>query len=150
MYCPLTLAVLLNLFLLCRADFHVSAVVKGDIASCGREATCQFNYDNYVIACPSNYYGCDCFDGHNRGVEASGDIEDINGSSFFQIGSGLCGMGALNFYKQGDASWQFYVDGGDGSLQGTCYDNTASDYCWDAVGSASVSDRLVCYSYICN
>ncbi|KAK9351014.1 hypothetical protein V1523DRAFT_464191 [Lipomyces doorenjongii] len=148
------LLVILGYFLafaeFCRADFHISAVVSGSVADCVREGTCNFNYDNYVVACPSNYWNCNCFDDLDRGVETSEGLEDIYGQNFFQLDAGLCGMGALNFYQQGDGSWLFYVDGGDGSVQGTCYSNSASDYCWDVIGSKSVADRLVCYSYICN
>ncbi|KAK9312379.1 hypothetical protein V1524DRAFT_410843 [Lipomyces starkeyi] len=151
MYPLFLLTALLNLAVLCSADFHVSAVVSGSVGYCSNDGGCQDNYNNYVIACPSNYWNCNCFTENDRGAQAdNGNIKDIVGSSFFQLDAGLCGMGALNFYQQGDGSWQFYVDGGDGTLQGTCYSNSASDYCWNVVGSASVADRLVCYSYICN
>ena len=67
--------------------------------------------------------------------------------SFFSVESGLCGLGQLNFYKQSDGSWDFYQNNGDGSLQGTCYSNTAITSCLLAF---NVYDQLVCYSYICN
>jgi hypothetical protein len=55
----------------------------------------------------------------------------------------------MDFYKRDGGPWDFYVSGGDGSLQGTCYKNDAN---WaSACGGAEVhvSDWLVCYSYIC-
>jgi hypothetical protein len=133
------------------ADFHISAVVGGSVGYCSPDGGCIDNYNNRVVACPSNYWNCDCFSKGDRGVLVdNGNIQDITGLNYFQTDPGLCGMGAMNFYKQGDGSWVFYVAGGDGSLQGKCYNNSGSDYCWYALGSDSVRDRLVCYSYICN
>jgi len=54
-------------------------------------------------------------------------------------------MPAMNFYKRGDGHYDFYVANGDGSIQGTCYNNNAVLMC----GDTRVEDRLVCYSYIC-
>ena len=65
--------------------------------------------------------------------------------SFFSVEAGLCGMGQLNFYKQGDGHWDFYVDQGDGSLQGRCYSNSAVTSC----SGDLYNDELVCFSYIC-
>jgi hypothetical protein len=118
------------------ADFHI---VQG-IAPGGGAG---------LEACPSDYYNCNCLKNGDRaaqvlvGGRGVGSLPD----SFFSVKSGLCGLGQLNFYKQGDGSWKFYKDGGDGSLQGTCYKNTAGTSC---SGGFIFYDQLVCYSYICN
>lgn len=70
--------------------------------------------------------------------------------SYFKLNKGLCGMGVLDFYKQSDGTtWKFYEAGGDGSVQGTCYKNTANWACSSTGTGVLVSDWLVCYSYIC-
>lgn len=58
-------------------------------------------------------------------------------------------MGKMNFYEQDDASWLFYVDGGDGTVQGQCYGNEANSDCKSGDLVLLIEDRLVCYSYIC-
>lgn len=61
----------------------------------------------------------------------------------------MCGVGKMNFYLQGDQSWKFYLDGGDGKSVGDCYRNAANKECANSDGSTYVSDLLVCYSYVC-
>ena len=109
-----------------KANFHVS-VIDG----------------KNIRACASDTWDCGCYiNGHGAGIiPGSGGIGD-----FFYVEAGLCGLPQLNFYKQGDGSYDFYVNDGDGQLQGTCYSNTAELFC----GSQVVDDQLVCYSYICN
>ena len=116
------------------ADFHITNVEYG---SKGRETSSN-------VACPSDYWNCNCLAFGDR----SADV--INGSdNFFQVEAGLCGMGTLNFYLNPDhTSWDFYVDGGDGTLQGTCYPNSGEHSC--PLALAQATDLLVCYSYICN
>lgn len=72
----------------------------------------------------------------------------------FSLDAGLCGMGQLDFYYRPNLGhWEFYVNGGNGEIQGTCYKNDA-----DLVGcnihpfsflEVNYDDKLVCYSYIC-
>ncbi|KAF8329643.1 hypothetical protein F5887DRAFT_115510 [Amanita rubescens] len=116
------------------ADFHVVQVVPNrSIAS--------------LQACPSNYYNCKCLLDGDRAAQVVVNFQGVGllPDNFFSTIAGLCGMGQLNFYKQGDGHWDFYVDGGDGSLQGTCYPNSADSSCF----GTAVHDQLVCYSYIC-
>ena len=68
-------------------------------------------------------------------------------NSFFFVEAGLCGMGQLNFYKQDDGTWKFYVDNGDGTLQGTCFQNQGRTTC--PAGKVYL-EQLVCYSNICD
>jgi hypothetical protein len=104
------------------------------------------------VACPSNYYNCNCFGRINpdRGVFIQGGQNP--GSATFSLDAGLCGMGQLNFYYQDNkGGWDFYVNDGDGSLQGTCYPNSDSKICsLPFVYTFKYTDSLVCYSYICN
>jgi len=105
------------------------------------------------VACPSNYYNCYCYGSINpdRGVFIQGGQN--TGSATFSLHAGLCGMGQLNFYyQQSKGGWDFYVNNGDGSLQGTCYPNSDTKYCGTSLPffSAKYTDSLVCYSYICN
>jgi hypothetical protein len=111
------------------ANFHVSSLSENGVL------------EKY-IACPSNYFNCDCFTNGDRSGTVAGDVA---GGDFFQVESGLCGMPQMNFYKNGDGSWDFYAAGGDGDVLGQCYGNGAEDFC----GSKVVDDRLVCYSYVC-
>lgn len=80
-------------------------------------------YTEY-IACPSNYYNCKCFGsiGIDRGVKVL--PRGSTKGSFFSLASGLCGMGQLDFYYRPNfGHWEFYVHGGNGQVQGTCYKN---------------------------
>lgn len=120
------------------ADFHV---IQGITPGGGQG----------IAACPSNYYNCKCYKNGNRaGVITDGNtgIASLDGRNFFQIKAGLCGMGKMNFYKQGDGSyWKFYVDNGDGKELGTCYTTKSTTSC---SGGFFFIDRLICYSYVCN
>jgi hypothetical protein len=103
---------------------------------------------NTVIACPSNYYNCRCIQGGDRRVTIGadgGEPKDLPDGYFYTEGK-FCGVGKLNFYERSDGHWQFYKDGGDGSLQGECWSNTKSP---STCGNIAYSEQLVCYSYIC-
>ncbi|KAI8887653.1 hypothetical protein K501DRAFT_268744 [Backusella circina FSU 941] len=80
-------------------------------------------------ACPSNYYNCKCWkngDRAGRVADINGrGIADIAGRDYFRIDKGLCGMGQLDFYKRPSGIWEFYVNKGNGELQGRCYENSA-------------------------
>lgn len=111
--------------------------------------------ESFTMACPSNYYNCDCLsNGDRAGHVINGETPVVGisntGSNYFEL-DGMCGVGNMNFYLQGDGSWLFYIAGGDGSVQGTCYqgDNSIKD-CDGGASSCSFKNILVCYSYICN
>lgn len=154
-----------------KANFHISHADVSDPLGASR---------NTDQACPSNYYTCQCMadPSHNRGAPVFSGSPATN--DFFALRPGLCGMGQLNFYKQGeplhfpgdvcctqrrreigtywlmivcrgegDGRWLFFVNAGNGEVQGECYRN---DVVWttNCNGAAvRVSDYLVCYSYIC-
>jgi len=103
-----------------------------------------------LYACPSNYFNCDCYGRGDRGQSVV-DVEEIwLPENYFQLNAGLCGMPKMDFYKRGDGRWEFYVNNGDGTLQGTCWPNEADAYCYPSWNhGTSIADRLVCYSYVC-
>jgi len=104
-----------------------------------------------LFACPSNNWDCSCFaDGNGQiGVNAYGSLS-LKGVEFFYVDKGLCGMGQLNFYLNDDkTTYNFYVNDGDGSLQGQCWPNSAGASCSNGAQHLSITDQLVCYSYIC-
>jgi hypothetical protein len=113
------------------ANFHITKIILSD-------------HSSSYWACPSNYWNCNCF----AFGERSAAVEDGSSAGFFRLASGLCGMGELDFYENSDKSWTFYVHNGDGSVQGTCYSNTALHVC--PLEGVEAQDQLVCYSYICN
>ncbi|KAF2158889.1 hypothetical protein M409DRAFT_30594 [Zasmidium cellare ATCC 36951] len=126
---------------LCLGDFHVLTASIGT-GSGGSDQQ---------LACPSNYWNCNCmFHNDRTGYVDSGNADASTGSTFFQISAGLCGLGEMNFYRNGDA-WDYYLAGGDGSKIGSCYSNSASKTCYIPVlGLGSGEDLLVCYGYPCN
>ncbi|KAJ2980381.1 hypothetical protein NQ176_g2680 [Zarea fungicola] len=117
--------------------------------------------DDYPVipenwACPSNYLNCKCYgdwpNRSDRGVKVSAGQPTGN---YFSLNAGLCGMGKLDFYYRDNLGhWEFYVNGGDGTLQGTCYKATGSGLRKLCGGpftliSTTYTDELWCYSYIC-
>ena len=101
-----------------------------------------------LIACPSNYDNCICMRDGKHGVQSLNGETSLGDA--FSLNGGLCGMSQMNFYKRSDGHWDFYVNNGDGSLQGTCYSNTATNECYNDGGAIEIfNDELVCYSYIC-
>ena len=100
-----------------------------------------------VFSCPANYHNCECMDdgSRNEPILVNGRLAFDLPDSFFSIQAGLCGMGQLNFYKQGDGHWEIYVDQGDGSVQGECSSKAADrTSCFN-----QYDDKLICTSYIC-
>lgn len=131
------------------ADFHILT------GPCSIAPGSGGSISDFTMACPSNYYNCDCLqNGDRAGHVISGQTPTVGihntGSNYFEL-DGMCGVGNMNFYLQGDGSWLFYIAGGDGSVQGTCYpgDNSIKD-CNSFSSACSFSNILVCYSYICN
>ena len=129
------------------ADFHIGE--QQVLAAAPKEPVETTKY----LACPSNYYNCNCYGSvhPDRGVFIQGSQNP--GSATFSLDSGLCGMGQLNFYyQQSKGGWDFYVNDGDGSLQGTCYSNSAKSQSCSSfpLFQYQYFDRLICYSYICN
>ena len=128
------------------ADFHIGQ--QDAVAAGPKEPISTTSY----LACPSNYYNCYCYGAignPDRGVYTL--YHQSPGSATFSLNSGLCGMGQLDFYyRQSKGGWDFYVNGGDGSLQGTCYSNSDTKTCAKLGFLSSYHDKLVCYSYICN
>lgn len=134
------------------ADFHIGRADK---------QTNPFNKDSPVIswtdyvACPSNYFGCQCY-GYISATADRGVLTRQNKppTGDFSINAGLCGLGQLDFYyRQAENKWEFYKNGGDGAIQGTCYSNSGHDLCLKNTGTAvtvNYYEELVCYSYICN
>lgn len=136
----------------CLADFHIGRADK---------ETNPFNTDSPVlqwtdyVACPSNYFGCKCYGkispSADRGVSTR---QRKPPTGDFSIEAGLCGMGQLDFYyRAADNKWEFYVNGGNGDIQGTCYPNSTHDLCFlttSTILTVNYYDELVCYSYICN
>ncbi|KAL6860852.1 hypothetical protein J3F83DRAFT_717163 [Trichoderma novae-zelandiae] len=138
----------LGLASLVAADFHILT------GPCSIAPGFGGSLEDYAVACPSNYYNCDCMlNGDRASHVVSGQTPKYGltdtGSSYFELG-GMCGVGDMNFYLQDDGTWLFYIAGGDGSVQGTCYagDNSIKD-CNAFSAACSLSNILVCYSYIC-
>jgi hypothetical protein len=125
------------------ADFHIGQIMN--VAGSAPNPPTNTEY----IACPSNYYNCNCFGSKDRAVNTY--LGQNPASATFSLNSGLCGMGQLDFYYQDSKKgWDFYVNGGDGSLQGTCYPNSDTQWCAiPLLWTTKYTDNLVCYSYIC-
>ncbi|KAJ2983081.1 hypothetical protein NQ176_g945 [Zarea fungicola] len=137
------------------ANFHIGKADKVQLSTNpDRGGGPPLKYTRY-IACPSNYLNCKCYggfaDNSDRGVGLA------SGSSLsrdFSLKGGLCGTGQLDFYYRPNLGhWEFYVNGGNGDIQGTCYKNSDSlKGCGigpHTVLETNYSDQLVCYSYIC-
>ncbi|KAF9511149.1 hypothetical protein BS47DRAFT_1347002 [Hydnum rufescens UP504] len=93
------------------ADFHILR---------GVQTNTGYSYD---VACPSDYYYCDCFMNASRGAGIT----------------------------MNDGHWEFYVHNGDGSLQGTCSSNIGSILnCPHKPDDYFFYEQLLCSSYICN
>ncbi|UKZ80176.1 hypothetical protein TrVFT333_007933 [Trichoderma virens FT-333] len=74
---------------------------------------------------PSNKYNCG---GVNYAIDNNAEIKGSIGSSYMSMsGTNLCGAKNLDFYKQPDGSYKFYIANGDGSAQGQCYHNETSN-----------------------
>ena len=114
------------------ANFHITQGIVGNSAG--------------LEACPSNYYNCDCLANHNRAAEVVVNGQEVESlpDSFFSVQSGFCGIGQLNFYKQGDGSWDIYQNDGNGSLQGKCYSNRARNI----PASSSMTNWFVTVTFV--
>ncbi|GBE87874.1 hypothetical protein SCP_1200990 [Sparassis crispa] len=111
---PTTLVVALLLASLANADFHNF--------NCGEAVgACSQLYNNgEAIAVPSNQYDCNgaenapVFDGTNGVSDESPQYESFSITNF-------CGTN-IDFYPASDGQTiPFYISGGDGTVQGTCY-----------------------------
>ena len=98
-----------------------------------------------LLACPANYYNCDCMLNGNRRADGMG----MTSEPVFSVKGGLCGMGQLNFYQQSDGHWDLYVNNGDGSLQGRCYGDSRRSMCPNPPYAIDFLNQMVCYSHIC-
>lgn len=132
------------------ADFHIG---KTDFTQHSTNPDKPpFNEWTDYVACPSNYYQCRCYGqvAPDRGVRLVSGAT----SGDFSLAAGLCGMGRLDFYYRPNLDrWEFYVNKGDGTLQGTCYkNNPKSESCGGLLSNLQgiYHDTMVCYSYICN
>lgn len=128
-------------FSFCLGDFHALTASLG-VGSARSDQQ---------LACPSNYWNCYCMFYNDRtGYIDAGNADSSTGGNFFSISAGLCGLGKMNFYLEGD-HWNYYLDRGDGSKIGSCYSNSASKGCIEpALGYGTGNDLLICYGYPCN
>ncbi|KAH0530964.1 hypothetical protein TsFJ059_005529 [Trichoderma semiorbis] len=101
------------------------------------------------MAIPSNKYNCG---GINYSLNNNNDIKGSIGSSFMSMrGGNLCGAKDLDFYKQSDGTYVFYIHNGDGSAQGQCFHNEASKGVIKGCGfGLQYVEKFVCYTYFCN
>jgi hypothetical protein len=124
------------------ASLTTIAVLLGQVSANFHILSVNENGDfQKFIACPSNYYNCNCFTQNDR----TGQVDGNARGDFFSVRHGLCGMPKLDFYKRADNHWDMYASGGNGQILGTCYSNSAETFC----GSKVAADELVCYSYVC-
>jgi hypothetical protein len=100
-----------------------------------------------LLACPSNYYKCDCFSNRKRAQF----VENLTPlGQYFELTAGFCGISKkLDFYRRSDMHYDFYQNNGDGTVQGTCWYNTDAPGVKCGFPPATVREQLVCYSYIC-
>lgn len=130
----LLVATVVSIFTFCNANFHISRVFSG---------TRTVKY----LACPLNYWNCDCYISEDRAGHVSNQATDN-----FSI-DGMCGVGQMNLYKDNNAdTLSMYHNGGDGQVIGRCYRNTAERICrvgGSSPGLAVVNDEWVCYTYVC-
>ncbi|KAL6838066.1 hypothetical protein V8C40DRAFT_261010 [Trichoderma camerunense] len=101
------------------------------------------------LAIPSNKYNCG---GVNYSNHNDNDIKGAIGSSFMSMrGGNLCGAKDLDFYKQSDGTYVFYIHNGDGTAQGQCFHNEASQgKIKNCDKGGSYVEKFVCYTYFCN
>lgn len=136
----------------CLADFHIGRADKQ--TNPFSKDFPVINWTDYTV-CPSNYFGCQCYGGlkatSGRGVSTKGNKPPTGD---FSINAGLCGVGQLDFYyRANENKWEFYIDNGNGQLQGTCYPNNGHDLCSLRTGTVitvNYYEELVCYTKICD
>ncbi|KAJ4863276.1 hypothetical protein T069G_04230 [Trichoderma breve] len=103
------------------------------------------------LAVPSNKYNCG---GIQYALDNNNKLKGAIGSSFMSMhGANLCGAKNLDFYKQSDGTYVFYIHNGDGSAQGQCFHNESSRGKIGACGRGRgdvYAEKFVCYTYFCN
>ena len=105
-----------------------------------------------LIACAANYYNCKCIGDGDRGSFVEDyDLSTLPDDGCFQLRSGLCGKGAMNFYSVGGDRWEFYDHNGNGQRLGECWENhdSAITSCTSVGQSSTAVSRLICYTDIC-
>ena len=128
-------------FALANLDFQIAKVVDQELDG-----------DGLLLACPSDNYNCECFEGGVHAAEVSewssgkplASLPE-NGSFSVESPAGICGSPRLDFYQESDGPWYFYVNGGDGISKGTCNSTFATMFC----SHSNVYDQLLCNSDIC-
>ncbi|KAL6713393.1 hypothetical protein ACLMJK_008858 [Lecanora helva] len=146
-YKPLLIA-LGSLALTARADFHILDTICA--YTCGTyeifDSDPQSCAEYTVVFVASNQYNCKGKSDAPNIPETAGHLQD-----FMHLDQGLCGSGALNFYKRDNDTYEFYADGGDGSVLGTCYKGDGStEACGSGLGICDFKEQYVCYTYLCN
>jgi len=123
------------------ADFHIFNCLH----SYGLGS--QNGQDAVAVGVPSNQYNC-------NGIRNNPLVQDTPttvkwGTPYFTIPN-LCGTRQLDFYWYG-TGFNFYNNGGDGSLVGTCYQGNGKKTCYDQpFDSLLCTDAWVCISYVCS
>jgi hypothetical protein len=122
------------------ANFHI--LQKIDLYKDGSEPG--------AVACPSNYYNCKCFQGHDRAatIAVGGTPVHTLPTGFFSTQGKFCGEDQMNFYNRGNGLWEFYANNGNGIRLGYC-NTPAKSQGTRCDGEWLFTDQLVCYSYIC-
>jgi hypothetical protein len=135
-------------FTLVSADFLISQS-DWTLTFCPSE-DCQPEEGAQVLACPSNNASCKCYvDGNgSAGMDVGGD--DITSDlSFMKMPKGICGSGALDFYKNPDGHWDMYIAGGDSSIKGRCTPRSGGFPCNRVIFSFDINYRLYCATSFC-
>ncbi len=75
-------------------------------------------------------------------------------SSYFQFanwnGQSTCGLvGPLDFYQQSDGTYKFFINQGDGTVQGTCFSNKGSHIVCNGDTSDKFYEQYLCYTQAC-
>lgn len=145
---------LLGLATLGFADFHVGESQKQQQPINPDKPPFPVYTEN--VACPSNYLNCKCYGDWPKRSDRGAIVSSRSTTGqYFSLKEGLCGMGKLDFYyRQNLGHWEFYVNNGDGKVQGTCHKATGPGLVKSCGGAFSVmstvyKDQLWCYSYIC-
>jgi len=125
------------------ADFHIFNCIH----SYGLGG--QNGVDPVIVGVPSNQFNCNGV--YNSPIDDDNNPTSVNwGTQFFYVPAGLCGMGQMNFYWNG-GGFNFYADGGDGRLLGTCVQGGGGKMtCEKAFDQVYCTDAWVCLSSVCN
>jgi hypothetical protein len=110
------------------ASFHV-AVVKP-----------PGNAPHTFVACPSNYFNCECLVGGNHAEP----VEYVIGTEeLFAVHAGLCEKGQMNIYLRASGAWALY-DNDSGAQLGWCHDALGTLGCWSYGNYVEIEDNLIC------